>query len=91
MTVLKRFDTFIKGINKKDRVAIMHDTDPDGVCSAVIMSKLLKKTRGRNADFRINQKAHEKSLTKETVNKLKKEKITKFISCDLSTDFSDEF
>ena len=53
----KKFAIFISGISKNDRVAVMHHTDPDGVSSGVIMSKVIERTRGKKIDLRWNQGA----------------------------------
>ena len=84
--LVKRFKDFISSINKKDKVAVLHHTDPDGVCSGVIISKLIEKTRNKKIDLRINQKGNIHNITKETFDKLKKNKINIIIITDLSAD-----
>lgn len=41
---------FIENIDEDDNVTIIHHWDMDGTSSAVIVSKILEKTRGREAD-----------------------------------------
>ena len=36
----ERLDSFIRGLKKEDRIAILHHTDPDGVSSAAILHKI---------------------------------------------------
>jgi len=41
--LFKKAENFLSKVSKKDRLCIVHDSDPDGVCSAVITIKTLKK------------------------------------------------
>jgi len=88
--LIERFRNFINSISKDDIVAVLHHTDPDGICSGVIMSKLVEKTRGKKIDLRLNQSAGAIAVTKETVEILKNIKVTKLIMTDLSSDQSPE-
>ena len=81
-----RFRDFINSISKDDVVAVLHHTDPDGVCSAVIMAKLVEKKIGKRIGLRINQKAGEIPVTDETLEILKSNKVNKLIMTDLSSD-----
>jgi single-stranded DNA-specific DHH superfamily exonuclease len=84
--VLKKVDNFLRKITKKDRVGIIHDTDPDGVCSAVIMAKCIERLRGKKIDLRIPVDKKQYGITKEMLKKIKKEKITKLITTDFSAE-----
>jgi single-stranded DNA-specific DHH superfamily exonuclease len=86
--LINRFKSYIAGLKKNDRIAILHHTDPDGVSSAVIMNKLIHKVRYKQIDMRLNQKPDEFFITNETYKKLKKEGINKLIITDLSIDQS---
>ena len=39
--LIKRFQDFIRDISPEDNLAILHDSDPDGMCSALILKKAL--------------------------------------------------
>ncbi|MBD3361556.1 hypothetical protein GF358_02060 [Candidatus Woesearchaeota archaeon] len=88
--LVKEFKDFISSITKKDRVAVIHHTDPDGVCSGVIASKLVRRIRKKKIDLRLNQKGNVHHITGETLRKLKAKKINKVIITDLSVDESPE-
>lgn len=84
--LVSRFRDFIRSISKKDRVAVLHHTDPDGVCSGVIISKLIERVRKKKIDLRINQKGNIHHVTEDTLKKLKKRRINKVIVVDLNID-----
>lgn len=44
---LLEFDAFVKAIPVKARIGLFFDTDPDGIASAIIAAKALRKMRGR--------------------------------------------
>lgn len=89
--LFSRFRNFFESITPEDRVAVIHHTDPDGVCSGVIVSKLIERLRGRKIDFRHNQKGNIHFITPQTYNKLKSRKINKVIITDLTVDDFPEF
>jgi len=45
--LLLRFREFCASLSPKDKVAIIHHTDADGICSAVITMKAIEKITGR--------------------------------------------
>lgn len=79
------FRQFIEGIKKNDRIALLHHTDADGVCSAAITVKALKKL-GKPSPILLHQGSGETSLTDKTIKKLKQLKANKLIAVDLSLD-----
>ncbi len=81
-----KFRKFIDSITKEDVVAVLHHTDPDGVCSGVIISKLVDKIRGKKPDFHLNQGTSEIAVKDETVEFLKNSKVNKAIIVDLGVD-----
>jgi len=84
--VLEKVDDFLRNITPEDKVCIIHDTDPDGVGSAVIMAKCIERLRGRTIDLRIPlDKAHY-GLTPEMLRKIKQNQITKLITADFSAE-----
>jgi len=82
----KRFEKWISGVKKEDRIAILHHTDPDGISSAVIMNKIIEKIRGKPIDLRLNQKSEELFLTRLTYNKITEKNINKLIIVDMGVD-----
>lgn len=84
--LINRFSKFISSITPKDRVAVIHHTDPDGVCSGVIISKVVERLRSKKIDLRINQYHAAHRILDETITQLKKKKINKVITTDLATD-----
>ncbi|MBW3001967.1 hypothetical protein KY338_02265 [Candidatus Woesearchaeota archaeon] len=89
--LINRFKKFITSITPKDRVAVIHHTDPDGVCSGVIISKVVERLRGKKIDLRINQKGSVHVITPKTFNLLKSKKINKFILTDLGADENPQY
>ena len=83
--VLTKVDHFLTSITKKDRVAILHDTDPDGMNSAAIMAKAVQRIRGRKIDLRLHQPERNRIMA-ETIAKLKKARITRLITTDIAID-----
>jgi len=86
MDVIQRIDSFVASLTKETKIALLHDTDPDGVCSAVLFSKAIERLRGKTIDFRILQKHNDVSITKESVEILKESKPDWLIITDKSVD-----
>lgn len=84
--ILEKVDDFLRNITKQDKVAIIHDTDPDGVCSAVIIAKCVERLRGKKIDLRIPLDKKQYGLTKEMLKQIEKNKITKLITTDFSAE-----
>ncbi len=64
---VERTRAFLKTITPTSRVALLHDDDPDGVCSGVLATKLLKRAAGM--DFHHRQIApHEPFTTGITIS-----------------------
>lgn len=80
------FIHFIKNIHKKDRVAVVHHTDPDGVSSGVIAAKVVERVRGRKIDLRWNQDGRDIPINQETISVLRKNRINKVIITDMGVD-----
>ena len=73
----KRFSEFISNLNEKDKIAIISHTDPDGICSAVIASKVLGKI-----DY-IDFVNYEQGVYLKVLENLRKNKINKVLFLDL--------
>ena len=85
-TLLELFDATVLSLKKSDRIAIIHDKDPDGICSAVILSELIERVRGKPVDVRINSPRSSYVPSPSQVSSLRKKKITHIFSTDLSLD-----
>ncbi len=72
----RRFFNFIKGLNEKDKIAIVSHTDADGIIAAKIAHIAL----GANV---VRFVGHD-DLNDEFVNALKAEKINKIFMCDIT-------
>ncbi|MBN1644686.1 hypothetical protein JW851_01425 [Candidatus Woesearchaeota archaeon] len=86
--LVNKFKDFLNSVSKKDRVAVIHHTDPDGICSGVIVSKLVERLRKKKIDLRLNQKGNVHYITDKTLKELKKKRINKVIITDLTVDES---
>lgn len=79
----KRFAEFISNLDAKDKVAIIAHNDGDGLCSALIASKVIG-----NVDS-INFLGYSYGMLKPYVSKFKDLKINKILIVDIAVD--DEF
>ncbi|MBI2564524.1 DHH family phosphoesterase [Candidatus Woesearchaeota archaeon] len=77
---------FLKNLEKKDKIAIMHHSDPDGVCSGVLISKIIERLRDKPIDLRYNQHSNEHAIQPQTVKLLKKYSINKLITTDICSE-----
>jgi len=84
--LLEKVDGFLRSITKKDKVCIIHDTDPDGVCSAIIMAKCVERLRGKKIEMHIPVDKKQYGITTGMMKVLKKKKITKLITVDFSAE-----
>lgn len=84
--LLERFDKFVKGIDNSDMVAIYHDSDPDGTCSAVIVGKAVERLTGKKVCMHVGANKNHRFLTQEVAAKFKKAKINKIICVDIACE-----
>jgi single-stranded DNA-specific DHH superfamily exonuclease len=79
-----RIDRFLMSFSPKEKIALVHDYDPDGLSSAVIMNKLIERLRGRPADAHFTPPHGSKNtIAPETFAELKKRNISKVNFTDL--------
>lgn len=84
---LKRVDRWLGTITAADTIVIIHDKDPDGVCSAAILSRMLLKRRGRGADLATHVPGSSAyGPTPALLRRLRKLKPTRIITTDLGLD-----
>ena len=84
--LMKKTLDFFKNLKNEDRIAVIHHTDPDGVCSGVIVSKTVEKLLGRKINLRLNQNSSELFLSEKTLETLKASSINKVIITDMGVD-----
>lgn len=85
-SLVNRFREFVSSVSRNDRIAVIHHTDPDGVCSGVIISKLIERLRKKKIDLRLNQKGNMHYIADSTLKKLRNKKINKVVITDLCVD-----
>ncbi len=78
--------SFLSALKKRDKVAVIHHTDADGVCSGVLAARAVENFREKKVDFSFCQNDGETSITKETVKILREKGINKVIITDLAVD-----
>lgn len=76
----KRFSEFMGNLTEKDKIAILTHNDLDGLCSAVIASKVLGKI-----DY-IHFASYNPGEFKDILEQIKKKKINKIFALDLVLD-----
>jgi single-stranded DNA-specific DHH superfamily exonuclease len=77
--------SWINTLSSFGSIVIVYHRDPDGVCSAVIMSKLLERTGKTNIRF-ISSDAPSHEMEDELLRKLMKDKPAYIIFLDLAID-----
>lgn len=86
MAVIEKIDRFIKELNSNTKIALLHDADPDGVCSAVIFAKAIERLRNKKINYIIKQKHNDIAISDETIKKLKQLKPDWLVITDKSVD-----
>ncbi len=84
--ILHQFDSIVKSFSKRDKIALIHDLDADGVSSGVIVYNSLKLLRGKAPDLVVTQSFKTVELLPKTISLLKKKKISKVIVVDFALD-----
>lgn len=73
----ERFFNFIKGLNDKDKIALISHTDLDGIVAAKVANEVL------NADF--IRLVNYEDLNDDLIAELKDKKVKRAVFCDLAT------
>jgi single-stranded DNA-specific DHH superfamily exonuclease len=80
----ERIDHFLMSFSPEEKIAIIHDADPDGLCSAVLMNRLITRLRGKPAHAHfVPPRGIKNTVAPEVFKELKKKGITKAIFTDL--------
>ena len=82
----KKAEQFFLNLKPTDNIAIIHDTDPDGICSAVIIAKTAKKITGKKITINIPVDKTQYGITPKMIKLLKQKKINKLITTDFSAE-----
>ena len=81
--LVDKFINTIKGISKKDKIAIFHDTDPDGITSGVLIKKACEKL-GLDVVFVNWLDRSDDSIDNNTIKILKQKGVNYVFFCDLT-------
>lgn len=84
MDCFAQFKRFMTGIVPSDKVAVVFHNDPDGVCSGVILAKIVERLRKKRVDGFFYPVDNKVFLTIELVKKLRG--FNKIITTDLAVD-----
>ena len=84
--LLSQYDAFFRNLTRKDRIAILHDKDPDGICAGVIIAKQVQRMRGKKIEMRLHAPGSAYSLTPQLVTRMRRQHINVFIITDISAD-----
>lgn len=84
--LLEKFDAFARNLKSSDRIAVYHDSDPDGTCSAVIVAKAVERLTGKKIAMHIGRIKNERYISTELASRLKQNNINKIITVDISVD-----
>ncbi|MBI2662532.1 DHH family phosphoesterase [Candidatus Woesearchaeota archaeon] len=84
-----RFQEFFKTLSKNDKIAIYHDTDPDGITSAKIITACLNRLN-LNVKLYLQSQKGEIDISNENIALIKKHHITKLITTDKAIECSPE-
>ena len=84
------FKERVLAIGPDVKVAVLHDTDSDGICSGVLVAKSIERLRGKPVDGIIHQQHKDVGLTQDTIDRLKKQQIGILFVTDKAIDQSPE-
>ncbi|MCF7872241.1 DHH family phosphoesterase [Candidatus Woesearchaeota archaeon] len=84
--LIVRFKNFIDSIKENSNVFILHDTDMDGMSSAVLLKKGLEFLGKNNLFFQPFNHSSKRNIDDEFINLLKEQGITHFFALDLSLE-----
>src|SRR3989338_8966097 len=88
-TLLARSDHFFKSLKSSDRIALLHDTDPDGTTSGKIIVEALKQIGCLTKLFLITERK-EHFITDEKITLMKQHNINILITTDKTVDSGPE-
>ncbi len=80
------FQEWFRACGVREQVAIFHDADPDGTCSAVLLSLALQRFRGSPAQMHMSPSTGERFLPDDVIELLKKNGVTTLFTTDIALD-----
>lgn len=81
-----KFRKFIKELKKSDRIGIIFDGDPDGLCSGAIIYKAIERITKKKPVLIFTQGKDNPFITEKTAEKLREYGVNKAICVDSSID-----
>lgn len=84
--LIESFKRFVRAIRKDEKVALFFDTDPDGVCSAVIIAKSIERMRGRKVDYAQGISHKKSEISPRLLSRLRRQRVRHIIFTDYSLD-----
>ncbi|MBI4441689.1 hypothetical protein HY639_05965 [Candidatus Woesearchaeota archaeon] len=85
MDLKQRFSEMMTSIPKDAPIAILHDTDADGICSAVLIAKALVLLGHKHPCF-LQDTEHRATFGRKTLMALKKKKVQYLFTTDKAVD-----
>ena len=80
------FDKIAKSYSKKDKIALIHDLDADGISAAVIVMHSLEIFRGKGPDLVVTQRYKTVEILPETIGAISAAGISKVIIVDMASE-----
>ncbi len=84
----KKFKEFCTELSKNDKIAIIHHSDADGLCSALIAGKAIERLTGRKPVVVLPYEYGNIKQERKAVAQIKKKKANKLLVVDLGIDSS---
>ena len=84
--LIGRFKQFCSNLNEKDRIALLHHSDPDGFCSALIVMKAVEQLVGKLPEHISHYEYSNQDQAKILLDAAKKKKLNKLIIVDIGID-----
>ncbi|MBD3319433.1 hypothetical protein GF342_06020 [Candidatus Woesearchaeota archaeon] len=86
--IQEQFQQLLRQLTLKDRIGILHDFDPDGICSAAVMADLVE--RASKAKVVAHDILDRKIELKRFTQFIQDHQLTLLITMDVSTDMAPE-
>jgi len=84
--LLERFKKFCKGLSKQDNIAIIHHSDADGFCSALVTAKAIEKLVGKMPVFLQPYEYGNVEQATKAVSQMREKKVNTIIVLDIGID-----
>ena len=86
---INQFRKFIKDLDDDSRIAVIYDTDMDGISSGIITIKALKKLK-KNVIYYRTRSPGSRNITKDLLEDFEKTKVSHIIFTDLGIESYDD-